>query len=241
MTSKSPIRLIGPTIPSMYLDKILEDDKDYGLNLFQSNSETCLEWLDSKEACSVVYVAFGSIAALGDKQMEELAQALYTSNYYFLWVVRESEEKKLPRKFVQETSEKGLILTWCPQLKVLAHRSVGCFMTHCGWNSVLEALSLGVPMVAMPQWTDQPTNAKFIADVWQVGVRVKMDEEGIVGKEEIEQCVRQVMEGETANEMRKNCQKWKKLAKEAVDEGGSSDKNIENFVEELKCSSDNSK
>ena len=69
---------------------------------------------------------------------------------------RESEESKLPRDFVMETSDIGLIIKWCPQLQVLAHKSVGYFMIHCGWNSTLEALSLGVPMVAMPQWTDQP-------------------------------------------------------------------------------------
>ncbi|KAJ6366650.1 hypothetical protein OIU77_003101 [Salix suchowensis] len=86
----------------------------------------------------------------------------------------------------KESSGKGVIVSWSPQLDVLAHRSVGCFITHCGWNSTLEALSLGVPMVAMPHWTDQPTNAKCIADVWQVGVRVKPNEKGIVTKEEVE-------------------------------------------------------
>ncbi|KAJ9173970.1 hypothetical protein P3X46_017052 [Hevea brasiliensis] len=131
----------------------------------------------------------------------------------------------------------GLVVTWSPQLEVLAHKSVGCFLTHCGWNSILEALSLGVPMVAMPQWSDQPTNAKFVTDVWQVGVKVKADEYGIVTKEEIERCVREVMEGEKGNEIRKNSEKWKKLACMAVDEGGKSDKNIEEFVTKLVCSS----
>ncbi|KAF2325575.1 hypothetical protein GH714_030674 [Hevea brasiliensis] len=105
--SKCPIRLIGPTIPSMYLDKRLEDDKDYGLNLFQPNTETCMEWLDTKETCSVVYVAFGSIAALGEKQMEELAQGLNMSNYYFLWVVRESEEKNFQENCSRDIRERS--------------------------------------------------------------------------------------------------------------------------------------
>jgi pathogen-inducible salicylic acid glucosyltransferase len=110
-------------------------------------------------------------------------------------------------------------------------------MTHCGWNSTLEALSLGVPMVAMPQWTDQPTNAKYIADVWHVGVRVEVNEKRIVTKEEVERCIREVMESERSNVIRKNSDKWKKLAKMAVDEGGSSDKNIEEFVTEVVCKS----
>jgi pathogen-inducible salicylic acid glucosyltransferase len=100
---------------------------------------------------------------------------------------------------VEESSKKSLLVTWSPQLEVLAHKSVGCFMTHCGWNSTLEALSLGVPLVAMPQWTDQPTNAKCIADVWHVGVRLKANEKGIVTKEKVEGCIREVMEGERGN------------------------------------------
>ena len=183
-------------IPSMFLDKRLGDDKDSGLNLIKPNSDVCMKWLDSKEPGSVVYVSFGSLAAVGEEQMAELAWGLKRSNRCFLWIVRESEESKLPRDLVKETSGTGLIIKWCPQLQVLAHKSVGCFVTHCGWNSTLEALSLGVPMVAMPQWTDQPTNAKYITDVWRVRVRVKEDEKGIVTKEEVERRIREVLESE---------------------------------------------
>ena len=234
MASKWPVKPIGPTIPSMFLDKRLEDDKEYGISLFNPNSETCMKWLDSKEPGSVVYVSFGSLAALADDQMAELAWGLKRSNAHFLWVVRESEKQKVPANFAEETAEMGLIVTWSPQLEVLAHKSVGCFMTHCGWNSTLEALSLGVPMVAMPQWTDQPTNAKFVADVLQVGVRIKVGENGMVTREEIERCIEEVMmEGERRDEIRTNSEKWKKLAIMAMDEGGSSDKNIEEFVAKL--------
>uniref|UniRef100_A0A5B6YHA7 Glycosyltransferase n=1 Tax=Davidia involucrata TaxID=16924 RepID=A0A5B6YHA7_DAVIN len=235
MTSQRPIKTktVGPTVPSMYLDKRLEDDKDYGFTLFKSNPEACIQWLNTKEIGSVVYVSFGSLASPGEEQMEELAWGLKSSNACFLWVVRASEESKLPGSFVEETLEKGLVVNWCPQLQVLAHQAVGCFVTHCGWNSTLEALSLGVPIVAMPEWTDQPTNAKYIADVWQVGIRVKVNEKGIVTRQEIELCIREVMEGERGNELRMNSRRWKELAKEAVDEGGSSDKNIDEFVAEL--------
>ncbi|XP_043809706.1 UDP-glycosyltransferase 74E2-like [Manihot esculenta] len=241
MASKWPIKPIGPTIPSMFLDKRLEDDKEYGLSLFKPNSDACMEWLDSKEPDSVVYVSFGSLAALGEVQMAELAWGLKRSNTSFLWVVREPEKEKLPNNFIEETKEMGLVVTWSPQLEVLAHKSVGCFITHCGWNSTLEALSLGVPMVAMPQWTDQPTNAKFVSDIWKVGIRVKVDEEGIVTQKEIERCIREVMEREISNEMVKNSEKWKKLACMAVDDGGSSDKNIEEFVTKLVCNSNSFK
>ena len=233
MTSQWPVKTIGPTIPSIYLDKRLEDDKEYGLSLFKPVVDACIKWLDTMEACSVIYISFGSLASLGADQMEELTLGLKNSNCHFLWVVRDSEYRKLPANFVQETTEKGLVVSWCNQLEVLAHKAIGCFMTHCGWNSTLEALSLGVPMVAMPQWTDQRTNAKFIVDVWKVGVRIKLNDKGLANKEEIELCIREIMEGESGKEMKKNSVKWKKLAIEAVDEGGSSDKNIEEFVEKL--------
>ena len=151
MTSRSPVKTIGPTISSIYLDKQLEDDKKYGLNLFKPDADACMKWLDKRKTGSVIYAAFGSLVALGEEQMEELTLGLKNSNCHFLWVVRETEQKKLPINFLHEKSEKGLVVSWCPQLEVLAHKAIGCFMTHCGWNSTLEALSLGVPMVAMPQ------------------------------------------------------------------------------------------
>ncbi|KAF3451077.1 hypothetical protein FNV43_RR07166 [Rhamnella rubrinervis] len=233
MSSQWPIKNIGPSIPSIYLDKRLEDDVDYGLNLFKPQVETCKKWLDSKDMGSVIYVSFGSLAALREDQMKELAWGLKKSNSCFLWVVREAEMQKLPINFQEETAEQGLVVTWCSQLQVLSHPAVGCFVTHCGWNSTLEALSLGVPMVAVPQWTDQTTNAKFVKDVWEVGTRVKVDAKGFFTREEIELCIRQVMQGERELEIKRNSAKWKKLAKEAVDEGGSSDKNIEEFVAQL--------
>ncbi|KAF8391760.1 hypothetical protein HHK36_021994 [Tetracentron sinense] len=227
-----PMRAVGPT--SMYLDKRVEDDKGYGLNLFKPSA--CMNWLSSRPTGSVVYVSFGSMASVGVEQMEELARGLSGSGRYFLWVVRASEEEKLPKNFAEEMSEKGLVVHWCSQLEVLAHHAVGCFVTHCGWNSVLEALSLGVPMVGMPQWTDQTTNAKYVKDVWKTGLRARVDEKGIVRRQEVERCIREVMEGEKGQGIMKNSREWRNFAKEAVDEGGSSQKNIDEFVAKLVCS-----
>ncbi|KAM5562894.1 mogroside IE synthase-like [Rosa sericea] len=228
-----PLRTIGPTIPSMYLDKRHEDDKEYGFSLFKPNSDACMKWLKERQKGSVAYVSFGSLAELGAEQMEELGWGLKNSNIYFLWVVREKEANKLPRGFAEATSEKGLVVSWCPQLEVLATEAVGCFVTHCGWNSTLEALSLGVPMVAVPQWTDQSTNAKYIMDVWKMGLRAQADEKGIVRREEIEYCVREILERERGKEIQKNAWKWKELARKAVDKGGSSDRNIDEFIAKL--------
>ncbi|KAA8550510.1 hypothetical protein F0562_002194 [Nyssa sinensis] len=228
-----PLRTIGPTLPSIYLDKRLEDDKDYGLHMFKPNTSACMKWLNDLPNESAVYVSFGSLAELENEQIEELAWGLKASKKNFLWVVRASEEAKLPKNFVEETSEKGLVVSWCPQLEVLSHKAVGCFVTHCGWNSTLEALSLGVPMVAMPQWTDQSTNAKCVMDVWGMGVRAEQDEKGVVRRAEVEHCIREIMDGDRGEEIKRNASKWRELAKEAVDEGGSSDRNIEEFVSKL--------
>ncbi|KAJ4968777.1 hypothetical protein NE237_015478 [Protea cynaroides] len=227
------VRTIGPTLPSMYLDKRIEDDNDYNINLFHPDSSACMNWLNNRLTGTVVYVSFGSMAMLGVEQMEELAWGLKRSNSYILWVVRASERDKLPNNFVDEASDKELIVKWSPQLDVLAHKAIGCFVTHCGWNSTLEALSLGVPMVGIPQWTDQTTNAKYVEDVWGTGIRVRVDDKGIVRKEEIELCIREVMEGKKGEVIKKNAIKWKSLAKEAVDKGGSTDKNIDEFVAHL--------
>ncbi|WCJ21867.1 UDP-Glycosyltransferase superfamily protein [Euphorbia peplus] len=224
------ITTIGPTIPSLYLDKTVEDSSDYGFSFFKPEVENCMKWLDSKKSVSVVYVSFGSLAALSEEQMIEIALGLKESNNYFLWVVREEEREKLPPKFAEETAEKGLIVSWCHQLDVLAHKSVGCFVTHCGWNSTIEAISLGVPLIAFPSFGDQTTNAKFIADVWQIGIRVKSDKKGVVSKQEIRICINEIMVGEKRTYVKENSEKWKKLAVEAADKDGSSDKNIDEFI-----------
>uniref|UniRef100_A0A7N0UM17 Glycosyltransferase n=1 Tax=Kalanchoe fedtschenkoi TaxID=63787 RepID=A0A7N0UM17_KALFE len=235
MASKWPILTVGPTLPSMHLDKCIEDDKSYGLNLFKPNRQTCLDWLDKRQARSVIYVSFGSLAVLEQQQMNEIAECLEKLHTHFIWVVRETEMGKLSSQFMEGNlkSGLGLVVTWCDQLDVLAHESVGCFVTHCGCNSTLEALCLGVPMVGMPKWSDQPTNAKFVEDVWRVGVRCREDENGIVRKVELERCVRVVLEDE---EIRRNAARVKEWALEAIQDGGSSHTNINKFVSALTTS-----
>ncbi|XP_047311883.1 UDP-glycosyltransferase 74F2-like [Impatiens glandulifera] len=229
------VKTIGPTIPSMYLDKQLQGDVDYGVSIFKPEIDACLNWLNQKPIGSVVYVSFGSMAIMTNQQMEEMIAAFRASKFYIMWVVRATEEAKLPENAKQDMSEFVLIVPWCRQLDVLAHKSIGCFMTHGGWNSTLEAISLGVPMVVMPFWSDQPTNAKYVSDVWKIGVRVEINGYiglggKIVGREEIERCLKEAMEGEKAEDLRRNAVKLKELAIEAMEEGGSSDNNIDDFI-----------
>lgn len=227
---------IGPLIPSAFLDEKDPSDTAFGGDLFKT-SRNCIEWLDSKEDSSVVYVSFGSVCELSKNQIEEIARGLLKSHRPFLWVIRATttnseneEEDKLSCE--EELEKQGMIVPWCSQVEVLSHPSLGCFVTHCGWNSTLEGLVSGVPVVAFPQWSDQATNAKLIKDVWKTGVRVRVsvNEEGAVEGEEIERCIEMVMESE---EMRRNAKKWRVMAREAVKEGGSSDLNLKAFLSEI--------
>lgn len=234
---------IGPLLPSTFFNGKDPSDKSFGGDLFQkSNNSDYMKWLDSQEEySSVIYVSFGSISVLSKAQMEELAKALIQIHRPFLWVIRENEkdEKDLREEnnegelsCMEELKALGLIVPWCSQVEVLSHPSIGCFVTHCGWNSTLESLTCGVPMVGFPQWTDQTTNSKLIEDVWKTGVRVKVSKEegGLVKSEEIKRCLEVVMESE---EMKENAKNWKELAVEAAKEGGSSDRNLKAFMEEL--------
>ncbi|XP_059275906.1 UDP glycosyltransferase 9-like [Lycium ferocissimum] len=235
MASKWPIKTIGPLIPSTYLTKTHNDNgkEDSRIHLFKPDYESCMKWLHERDDNSVIYVSFGSAAGVEQEQMEELAYALKEINQYFLWVVRDSEEHKLPKDFKSESLEKGLIVKWCNQLDILNHKAIACFLTHCGWNSTLEALSMGVPMIAIPQFVDQMTHAKFIEDVWKVGVRPKLNKKEIVTREEISTCIDEVVHGKRGKEFKRNALKWKDLAKQSMFEGGSSRKNIEEFISKV--------
>ncbi|XXG78686.1 hypothetical protein AAC387_Pa08g2581 [Persea americana] len=192
-----------------------------------SSGSDYMEWLDSRPVSSVVYVSFGSIISPCKRQMEEILNGLLETRHPFLWIIRGSDTGEILNR-VDESGE-GLAVPWCSQVEVLAHPSTGCFVTHCGWNSTSESLAMGVPMVCFPQFTDQATNAKLVEDVWKMGVRVKVNGDGVLEGGELRRCLEEVMAGE---EMRKNASKWKDLVREAVGEGGSSDRNIRAFVEE---------
>lgn len=230
MSNLWTVRNIGPTVPSVYLDNRVKNDNDYGFNMYKPSTEACMQWLNTKETGSVIYVSFGSAASLNADQMAEMGEALKQCSNSFLWVVKPTEHSKLPANFIEETSEKGLVIAWCPQLEVLAHEAVGCFVSHCGWNSTVEAISFGVPVVAMPQFLDQMTNAYLVEQVWGVGIQPKEDEQNKTTAKEIERCINEVMNGE---EISKKASQWKSLAKEAIDENGSSDIHIDEIISRI--------
>ncbi|XP_019179887.1 PREDICTED: crocetin glucosyltransferase, chloroplastic-like [Ipomoea nil] len=231
---------IGPLIPSAYLDGKDPSDTAFGGDLRQNSSNDYVEWLDSQPKSSVVYLAFGSYADAPNTMLEEIAQGLVKTKVPFLWVLRETSKGEKPEEKLrckEELEEQGKIVRWCAQVEVLQHPSIGCFLTHCGWNSTLESLASGVPLVACPLWNDQFSNAKLIQDVWKLGMRVSANEEGVVEADEYKRCIECVMGGgEKGEELRKNAKKWKELAKGAMKEDGSSYLNLKAYMDEMLCS-----
>ncbi|KAF8026344.1 LOW QUALITY PROTEIN: hypothetical protein BT93_F2973 [Corymbia citriodora subsp. variegata] len=201
-------------------------------NLLEEHNE-CLHWLDSKEPKSVIYVNFGSIALMTHQQLVELAMGLANSNQCFLWVMRpdavHGDTATLPEEFIEETRERGFLSGWCPQERVLSHPSIGGFLTHCGWNSTIESLSAGVPMLCWPSFGDQLMNCKYICDDWGVGLEM----DGNVKRNEVERLVRELIEGEAGKKMRRKAMEWKKTAEEAAGEKGSSSMNLDRLLDEV--------
>uniref|UniRef100_A0ACD5YFY7 Uncharacterized protein n=1 Tax=Avena sativa TaxID=4498 RepID=A0ACD5YFY7_AVESA len=232
MASAWRAKTIGPTVPASYVHDRLPSDTKYGFHLFELTAAPCVSWLSTHPARSVVFASFGSLSNLDPAEMCEVAAGLLDAGRPFLWAVRSSESHKLPDGYVDAIAPRGgMVVSWCPQLEVLAHPAVGCFLTHCGWNSTAEALVAGVPMVALPQWTDQPMNAKYVEAVWRAGVRARpAAEDGLARREEVSSGIREVMDGERSAEYRRTAAAWAEKAGAASREGGSSDRNIAEFV-----------
>ncbi|XP_031383071.1 7-deoxyloganetin glucosyltransferase-like isoform X2 [Punica granatum] len=202
------------------------------LNLWKEETE-CLEWLELREPGSVLYVNFGSIAMLTTEQVVEFAWGLANSQRPFLWVVRSDlvygNSALLPPEFMEETQERGMLAGWVPQDKVLNHPAIGGFLTHCGWNSILESLCGGIPVICWPFFAEQQTNCLYCRTDWGIGLEI----DGDVKRDEVEKLVKELMEGEKGSEMRKKAAEWKRMAEEAVSPGGSSYQNLENLLAEV--------
>ncbi|CAN1307592.1 Gallate 1-beta-glucosyltransferase 84A23 [Linum perenne] len=195
----------------------------------------CIEWLNGKEASKVVYVSMGTVVSLQPDQRDELAHGLINSGLPFLWVVRPNrEEEESDIVLPDGLGVNGKVVRWAPQREVLAHEAVGCFVTHCGWNSTLEVVAAGKPVVACPIFADQVTNAKFLVDVYEVGVRMSRHEKTRLKRDEVTRLLVEATVGPKAEELRRNAARWKKKAEEAVAKGGSSERSVNDFVEMVK-------
>ncbi|KQK09611.1 UDP-glycosyltransferase 88F3 [Brachypodium distachyon] len=215
----------------------------------------CLRWLDKQPARSVVFLCFGSASSVPVEQLNEIAVGLEKSGHAFLWAVRApvapdadstkrfegrgeaTLEQLLPEGFLDRTRGRGMVVSsWAPQVEVLRHPASGAFVTHCGWNSTLEAVTAGVPMVCWPMYAEQRMNKVFVVEVMKLGVVMDGYNEGMVKAEEVEAKVRQVMESEQGKEMRKRMTLAQEMAADALEIGGSSTRALVDFLDTLKIS-----
>ncbi|XP_047306281.1 UDP-glucosyltransferase 29-like [Impatiens glandulifera] len=192
----------------------------------EDNSEI-MEWLNKKEASSTVFVSFGTESFLSREEIEEVAKGLELSMVNFIWVLRfsfEEEEKisieeALPNGFLERVGDRGLVVEkWAPQARILMHPNVGGFVSHCGWGSIMEAMTFGIPIVAIPMNLDQPVNARLVEEIG-VGLEINRDENGGLSGEEIAEFIREVIVGdEDEKKIRDNTREMKHKIKSKGEE-----------------------
>ncbi|KAL5556276.1 hypothetical protein UlMin_038512 [Ulmus minor] len=206
--------------------------KSVGSSLWKEDSR-CIEWLDKREPNSVVYVNYGSVTTMTDQHFKEFAWGLARSKHSFLWIVRPdvvagADSVALPEEFFEEIKDRGLLASWCPQQQVLEHPSVCVFLTHCGWNSIMETICAGVPVICWPFFADQQTNCHYACTTWEIGLEVNND----VKRDEVAALVHEMMEGDKGKKLREKALEWKKKAVDATDIGGPSHNEFEKFIKE---------
>ncbi|XP_066394998.1 anthocyanidin 5,3-O-glucosyltransferase-like [Miscanthus floridulus] len=223
-----PVYCVGPLVAA-------------GAGAEAKEKHECLAWLDRQPERSVVFLCFGSTAAAthSEEQLREVAVGLQNSGHRFLWVVRaplrgDTErlfdpradadlDVLLPDGFLEGTRDRGLVVKhWAPQVEVLSHRATGAFVTHCGWNSALEGITAGVPMLCWPMYAEQKMNKLFMVEEAMVGVEMVGWQQGLVRAEEVEAKVRLVMESEEGDKIRARVVAHRDAATVALRAGGSS-------------------
>ncbi|XP_009597175.1 7-deoxyloganetic acid glucosyl transferase-like [Nicotiana tomentosiformis] len=207
---------------SIHSNSIWEEDK------------SCLKWLDDQPANSVIYVSFGSLVTVTKNVLTEFWHGLVNSGQRFLWVIRHDsitdndKEAQIEEELKEGVIENGYIVSWAPQEEVLAHTAIGGFLTHSGWNSTLESIIEGVPMICWPQLADQQINSRYVEEVWKLGLDMKDTCDRVI----IEKMVRDLMELRRS-EFLQRANDMAKLARASVAEAGSSDSNLARLVQDI--------
>ncbi|RWW47033.1 hypothetical protein BHE74_00047012 [Ensete ventricosum] len=240
-----PVYCIGPLIA--------DGSRDVGVEKVEKAE--CVAWLDEQPRGSVVFLCFGSMGLFSAEQIKEIATGLERSGQRFLWVVRSPRnenqgpqgwgpssepdlETLLPEGFLEQTKQRGFLAkSWAPQVEVLNHEAVGGFVTHCGWNSALEAIMAGVPMIGWPLYAEQGLNKLFLVEQMRVAVPMEGYASELVAAEEVEARIRWLMESEGGRELRERAAATKQRAAEAIREGGSSHQALLDVVKTLRNSS----
>ncbi|KAL7105913.1 hypothetical protein ACP275_07G076600 [Erythranthe tilingii] len=229
----------------MMIEHMQELEKDPNplvlLNTFEELEQEAIESLKTK---NMNMIAIGPLIPSAFSDGNDSTDKSFGGDLFiskkrpFLWVIRpsssDSVDENVTKKMIDDSNigENGMIVQWCAQMEVLSHKSIGCFVTHCGWNSTLEGLICGVPFICCPHFSDQPTNAKLVEEVWGTGVRARANGEVLIERGEFKKCLDVVMgECERGREMRRNAMKWRGLALEAVKENGSTYNNLIRVLE----------
>ncbi|XP_010024031.2 zeatin O-glucosyltransferase [Eucalyptus grandis] len=213
----------------------------------RKSAHVCLGWLDKQAPNSVIYVSFGTTTVLSDEQIREIAMGLERSGQKFIWVLREADKAdifsggvearkiELPQGFKEtvEARDSGVVVRdWAPQLEILGHPATGGFLSHCGWNSCMESISMGVPILAWPMHSDQSSNAVLITQVLKIGLMVQdcMSQDKVVKSSAIQGAVEALMASEQGDEMRKSAAELGAAVRGSMDEGGVSRVELDSFI-----------
>ncbi|PON53913.1 UDP-glucuronosyl/UDP-glucosyltransferase [Parasponia andersonii] len=221
---------MGPFHPVSFLEKKMSND-----------SHMCLEWLDKQEPKSVIYVSFGTTTTFTDEQVEQLALGLEQSEIKFIWVLRDADKgdvfdgvevKKfeLPKGYEKRVESTGIVVReWAPQLEILGHPSTGGFLSHCGWNSCVESITMGVPIGAWPMHTDQPRNAVLVTKLLGVGAFVRdwTHRDDVAKADTVANGIRKLM---ASKEIRKRAEELGGALRQSMAEGGASRMELDSFV-----------
>ncbi|KZV29556.1 anthocyanidin 5,3-O-glucosyltransferase-like [Dorcoceras hygrometricum] len=226
-----PVYFLGPLSP--------ESNSKNG-----ATEHECMKWLVLQPTRSVIFLCFGRRGLFSVEQLKEMAIGLENSGHRFLWAVRSppgdhrspSQEEPdlgaiLPQGFLERTRDVGLVLkSWAPQKEVLGHASVAGFVTHCGWCSVLESLSFGVPMICWPLYAEQKMNRVLMVEDMKVALRLDMADDGFVTAAELEKRIRELMESEDGNQVWKRAAEMRIAADAAAEKDGSSVVDLDKFI-----------
>ncbi|XP_030492866.2 UDP-glycosyltransferase 86A1-like [Cannabis sativa] len=226
-----PMYAIGPLFPSG-----LSNSKTLVPTSLKPEFD-CTQWLNTKPQGSVLYVSFGSFIPCEKEKIDEIAHGLLLSKINFIWVLRGDavsyeEPYVLPSGFEDEIKDRAMIVTWTNQIDVISHSAIGGFLTHCGWNSTLESIWYGVPMLCFPLKADQLTIRKLLVDDWRIGVNL-CDKKPLT-RFEVAEKVNVLMSTKLDDKLRKEMIKLRQISKNALAENGSSERNLCQFVSDLK-------
>ncbi|CAB51195.1 glucuronosyl transferase-like protein [Arabidopsis thaliana] len=222
-------------IPVYPLGPLHITDSSTGFTVLQED-RSCVEWLNKQKPRSVIYISLGSMVLMETKEMLEMAWGMLNSNQPFLWVIRPGSVsgsegiESLPEEVSKMVLEKGYIVKWAPQIEVLGHPSVGGFWSHCGWNSTLESIVEGVPMICRPYQGEQMLNAIYLESVWRIGIQVG----GELERGAVERAVKRLIVDKEGASMRERTLVLKEKLKASIRGGGSSCNALDELVKHLK-------